>query len=54
MRAWRRALAGRPSVQRAVSPDYATRLLAFIRGKDSELGRLSQYTALVDDLASTP
>ena len=54
VRAWRRALAGRPSVQRAVSPDYATRLLAFIRGKDSELGRLSQHTALVDDLAATP
>ncbi|MFC3148789.1 glutathione S-transferase family protein [Piscinibacterium candidicorallinum] len=35
--AWRRALAARPSVQQAVVPDYAQRLLAFIERKNSAL-----------------
>lgn len=33
-------------------PPSATLLLAFIQGKDSELGRLAQYTALVGDPAA--
>jgi glutathione S-transferase len=40
---WRLALAGRPSVQRAVTSDYPDRLKAFFRAKDSALaGRMRQ------------
>ena len=39
LRAWRAALAARPSVQRAVGADYAARLMAFIASRDSALGR---------------
>ncbi len=35
--AWRKALAARPSVQQAVVPDYAPRLLAFVERKNSAL-----------------
>lgn len=35
--AWRKALAQRPSVRDAVTPDYPERLLAFFRGKRSAL-----------------
>ena len=38
MRAWRAALAARPSVQEAV-PDYAERLIAFLESRGSELSR---------------
>lgn len=37
--AWREALAARPSVRAAVSPDYGTRLLAFISDKGGYLAR---------------
>ena len=43
--AWRKALASRPSVAGAVTPDYPRRLLAFLRAKDSHLGRLAQAQA---------
>lgn len=36
---WRIALADRPSVARAVRPDYAARLLAFLRARPSALAR---------------
>ena len=39
VRAWRRALAVRSSVRRAVGADYAANLLAFIGARDSALGR---------------
>lgn len=39
VRAWRSALAARPSVQEAVGPDYAQRLLAFLESRGSELSR---------------
>ena len=35
---WRESLAARPSVQKAVKPDYPDRLLAFLRSRGSELG----------------
>ncbi len=37
--AWRKALAQRPSVRDAVTPDYPERLLAFFEGKQSALTR---------------
>jgi glutathione S-transferase len=39
VQAWRAALARRPSVQGAVTPDYASRLAAFVRRQDGELAR---------------
>lgn len=39
VQAWRAALAQRPSVQAAVSPDYAQRLTEFVRRQDGELAR---------------
>jgi glutathione S-transferase len=39
VRAWRRALAMRSSVRRAVGADYGANLLAFIEARDSALGR---------------
>lgn len=39
VQAWRAALARRPSVQRAVAPDYPARLWQFLRGVGSELSR---------------
>jgi glutathione S-transferase len=39
VRAWRAALAARPSVQEAVTADFAPRLLAFLRARNSELSR---------------
>ena len=39
VRAWRAALAARPSVQDAVAPDYAERLIAFLESRGSELSR---------------
>jgi len=40
-RAWRAALAARPSVRDAVTPDYAERLRAFLRARDAWLYRLA-------------
>lgn len=37
--AWRAALAARPSVRDAALPDYPQRLAAFLRARDSALGR---------------
>lgn len=37
---WRRQLAQRPSIRNAVSPDYIANLKAFIKARNSELGRL--------------
>ena len=39
VRAWRAALAARPSVRDAVLPDYPQRLQAFVRSRGSELSR---------------
>ena len=39
VRAWRAALAERPSVQEAAVPDYAERLVAFLESRGSELSR---------------
>jgi len=39
VRAWRAALAARPSVREAAVPDYPQRLLAFLRERGSELSR---------------
>lgn len=39
LRGWRAALAARASVQAAVAPDFAQRLLAFIKARGSELSR---------------
>jgi len=45
LRAWRTALQVRPSVQRAVGTDYAARLLAFVAGRKSALGRRARERA---------
>ena len=45
LRAWRRALAERPSVAGAVTPDYPARLEAFLRARNSHLSRLMQVAA---------
>jgi glutathione S-transferase len=37
--AWRKALAERPSVGKAVTPDYPERLLAFLRNRESALSQ---------------
>ncbi|MHB0986723.1 MAG: glutathione S-transferase family protein [Sulfuricella sp.] len=39
VRAWRQALALRPSVKNAVAADYPQKLIGFIKGRDSELSR---------------
>lgn len=39
VRAWRAALATRPSVREAAVPDYAERLVAFLASRGSELSR---------------
>ncbi|MDD5330225.1 MAG: glutathione S-transferase family protein [Sulfuricella sp.] len=39
VRAWRQALARRPSVRDAVAGDYPRKLLAFLKKRDSELAR---------------
>jgi glutathione S-transferase len=41
IRAWRRALAERPSVRQAVEPDYSDRLRAFLAAHDAHLHRLA-------------
>jgi glutathione S-transferase len=41
VRAWRAALAARPSVRGAVTPDYAERLRAFLKAHDAVLHRLA-------------
>ncbi len=38
---WRHALAARPSVREAVTPDYSDRLRAFVVAQDGHLGRLA-------------
>jgi glutathione S-transferase len=43
--AWRRALAARPSVQAAVSPEYPALLWEFLRARNSHLSRLMSATA---------
>jgi glutathione S-transferase len=42
---WREALAARPSVQDAVLPEYAERLLAFLEARGGELSRRMAATA---------
>ncbi len=39
VRAWRQALAARPSVRNAVAADYPQKLIRFIKGRGSELSR---------------
>jgi glutathione S-transferase len=43
VRAWRAALAARPSVREAVLPDYPERLLHFLRSRGSELSRRMRH-----------
>jgi glutathione S-transferase len=45
VRAWRAALASRPSVRDAAAPDYAPRLRAFLLARGSELTRRMQRAA---------
>ena len=45
LRAWRTALAQRPSVRDAVTPDYDARLLAFLRQRSSALTALMPATS---------
>ena len=40
VRAWREALASRPSVRDAVQPDYGARLVTFLRERKSHLSTL--------------
>lgn len=40
VRAWRAALADRPSVRGAVAPDYPERLLAFLKARNSHLSAM--------------
>jgi glutathione S-transferase len=51
VRAWRAALAARPSVQAAVGADYPERLRQFIAARNSELSRL-QARANIATLAA--
>ncbi len=44
VRAWRNVLATRPSVQQAVSEDFAVRLLQFLAGRDSVIGNIAGQT----------
>jgi glutathione S-transferase len=44
--AWRAALAARPSVENAVSPDYPALLWDFLRARQSHLSRLMEGKAL--------
>ena len=44
-KAWRAALAGRPSVRAAVAPDYETRLWAFLEARRSHLSQIMAGTA---------
>ena len=46
VRGWRAALAARPSVQQAVSGDFAERLLEFLRTRGSELSRRMEAHAV--------
>lgn len=45
--AWRRALAGRPSVRNAIAPDYHEWLAGFLRRKDSALSAMMERSAAV-------
>jgi glutathione S-transferase len=45
VRAWRRVLSERPSVQGAVMPDYGSRLLAFLKAHDAHLLELAETAA---------
>jgi glutathione S-transferase len=45
IQAWRRALAARPSVRRAVAPDYPERLAAFLRARNSHLSAVMRTVA---------
>ena len=40
VRAWRAALAARPSVRDAVQPDYPVRLMAFLQARGSHISRM--------------
>jgi glutathione S-transferase len=44
--AWRAALAARPSIEAAVSPDYPALLWKFLRARNSHLSRLMEGKAL--------
>ena len=46
MSAWRRALADRPSVRKAVAPDYHDRLADFLRRKDSALSWKMEHSGM--------
>jgi glutathione S-transferase len=51
VKAWRDALAARPSVRRAVVDDYEQRLCAFLDARNSYLSRLMRHTTSVPTLA---
>jgi glutathione S-transferase len=48
---WRRALAQRASVSKAVSPDYPTLLAEFVAGRKSYLGKYAR-SFLADKIAA--
>jgi len=50
VRAWRNALAARPSIQHAVAPDYEQRLWAFLMARPSNLSKLMDHSAGVPEL----
>lgn len=52
VRAWRSALAARPSVRQAVAPDYAQRLERFLLERGSALSRRISTWAQADEVAS--
>jgi glutathione S-transferase len=51
VRAWRNALAARPSVRRAVADDYELRLRTFLDARNSYLSQLIRHTTSVPTLA---
>ena len=51
MKAWRNALAARPSVRRAVSDDHEQRLWTFLQARNSYLSQLMAHTTKVPTLA---
>ena len=51
VKAWREALAARPSVRRAVANDYEQRLCTFLDARNSHLSQLMRHTTSVPTLA---
>jgi glutathione S-transferase len=52
LRRWRAELSARPSVRQAVAPDYAERLLDFLRRRPSMLGEMARNAAALEAQAA--